>query len=96
MLSATGGIFALLLHSLFQNTDKPPAFTFAVRPALRNLNNITHTCLVMFVVNAEFGFAFNELAVLWMFNPVNNGDPDTFVAALACYHAANSFSNLHF
>jgi hypothetical protein len=88
--------FASLLHSLFQNTDKPPPFGFAVRPALRNLNNVTHTCLVTFIVNAEFGPAFNIFAVFWMSNPVNNSDPDAFVTALAYYHTTYGLPSLHF
>jgi hypothetical protein len=96
ILSPVGNIFASLLRSLFQNTDKPPVFGFAVRLTLRNLDNITYTCLIMFIMNAEFGSALDVFAVFWMFDLAVNGNPDAFVAALAYYQTAFGFPSLHF
>jgi hypothetical protein len=70
---------------------KTPTFGFAVGPGPDNINEVTQTSLVMFVMDSEFGPAPNVFAVFRMLDLKIDSDFDAFITAVADYDTSYSF-----
>jgi hypothetical protein len=82
---------ALIFWFLLYNPDKTPALGLAIRPALRNLNNVADTTKIVLVMNAERRSTPYVLAIFRMPDLKVNSNLDAFVAAAAYHHRSLSF-----